>query len=261
MDAVTQILLDRTRTAEKLSGAVVLSLIAHALLIAAVAFVPTGWHKTHEDDTAVMTISLGPGAPGPVQGRNPISAKPVQEAAPDAAKPKYEAPPALAKPEMIEPTKAAKPQPKAVAKPEPQKVLPQLHGSKPTRGPEVKTGTARVETQGAQVPFGGLATGGGGGAGAAYTDVQNFCCPEYLMQMTQTIQRNWNQNQGQTGSVVMKFTIQRNGMITDVEVEQPGSQYLNLASQRAIVITRQLAALPARFTGDHLTVHLVFQYR
>jgi hypothetical protein len=28
-----------------------------------------------------------------------------------------------------------------------------------------------------------------------------------------------------------------------------------------VITTRQLPPLPAQFTGDHLTVHLVFQYR
>ena len=63
---------------------------------------------------------------------------------------------------MVEPIKTAKPQPKAAAKPEPKKDRPQLHGRKPTTGPEVKAGDARVETSGAAIPFGGLATGGGG---------------------------------------------------------------------------------------------------
>jgi TonB family protein len=161
---------------------------------------------------------------------------------------------------MVEPLKGARVPTKPAVK-ETQKTEAQLHGRTPTKGAEVRTGSARVETGGAPIPFGGLATGGGSGGSAAYTDVQNFCCPDYLITMTQLIQRNWQQNQSQSGSVVMKFTIQRNGTITDIEVEQPGAQFLNMASQRAIVITRQLPPLPAQFTGDHLTVHLVFQYR
>ena len=74
----------------------------------------------------------------------------------------------------------------------------------------MKAGTARVETRGAAVPFGGLATGGGG-AGAAYTDFKDFCCPEYLTTMVQLVQRNWQQNQGVDGTVMVKFTITRDG--------------------------------------------------
>jgi TonB family protein len=261
MDTVTQILIDRSREAEKISRIVFVSFIIHVTALAAIAYAPRHWLVTRNDGP-IMTISLGEGAPGPIQGRNPISAKPVQEAVPNAVKPKVEAPPALAKPEMVEPSKAARPQPKAAAKSDTSKTLPQLHGRTPTTGPQVKTGTARVETRGAQVPFGGFGTGGGGGAGAAYTtDVQNFCCPEYLITMSQLVQKNWNPNQAQSGSVVVKFTILRDGRITAVEVEQPGPQFLNLASERAVAATRQLPPLPAQFTGDHLTVHLVFQYR
>ena len=118
MDAVTQILIGRSREADKISRMVGLSLIAHAILIAGVAFMPAGWGTAKEDNTSTMVISLG-GAPGPKQGMTAIADKAVQQAAPDAPKANTQAPPALAKPEMIEPLKNAKPQPKAAAKVEP----------------------------------------------------------------------------------------------------------------------------------------------
>jgi TonB family protein len=124
----------------------------------------------------------------------------------------------------------------------------------------VKAGSAKVETHGAAIPFGGLATGGGG-AGAAYTDFADFCCPEYLTTMVQLIQKNWQQNQGQDGTVKVKFTIQRDGTLAGIEVEQQSAQFLNLAAQRAVLATKQLPSLPAAFTGDRLTVHLIFQFK
>ena len=259
MDAVTEILIDRSHEASRLGRLVLLSFALHVLIVAAIAFVPSSWAR-QDQNAAVMTIQLG-GAPGPMQGRNQISERPVQEAAPPTAKPQPQAPPALAKPEMVEPVKTAKAQPKAPAKTAPEKTEPQLHGRTPTRGAEVKDGSARVETGGSQTKFGGLATGGGGG-GAAYTDIQNFCCPEYLLTMSRLIQTNWRSNQGQDGTNQVRFTINRDGTVRDVVVEQSNvSQLLDLASQRAVITTRQLPPLPAQFTGDHLTVHLVFQYR
>ncbi|HTI37835.1 MAG TPA: TonB family protein [Vicinamibacterales bacterium] len=259
MDAVTEILIDRSHEASRLGRLVLLSLLLHGVILAAIAFLPSSWgHR--DDNAAVMTIQLG-GAEGPFQGRLQESERPVQEVAPPKAKPQPEAPPALAKPEMVEPLKTVKTPPRTAAKPAPEKTQAQLHGRTPTRGAEVKEGTARVQTGGSQTPFGGLATGGGGG-GAAYTDIQNFCCPEYLLTMTRLIQTNWRANQGQDGSNQLRFTIHRDGRITDVSVEQSSvSQFLDLASQRAVVTTGQLPPLPAQFTGDHLTVHLVFQYR
>jgi TonB family protein len=79
--------------------------------------------------------------------------------------------------------------------------------------------------------------------------------------MVQLVQRNWQAKQGQDGTVQVKFTIQRDGMMTGIEVEQQSTQFLNLAAQRAVVTTKQLPPLPAAFTGDHLTVHLVFQFK
>ena len=258
MDAVTEILLERSRVTDNISRMVILSLIAHAGVVTAFTLLPRQWGAPR-DKAPSMMISLG-GAPGPVQGRNPISGKAVQEAVPDTVKAKNDAPPVLAKPEMIEPVKTApRPQTKAV-KPEPPKDVPQLRGRTPTQGAEVKAGAAKVETHGAAIPFGGLATGGGG-AGAAYTDFANFCCPEYLTTMVQLVQRNWQQNQGQDATVQVKFTIQRDGTMTNIEVEQPSTQFLNLAAQRAVITTRQLPPLPAAFTGDRLTVHLVFQFK
>ena len=258
MDAVTQVLLDRSRDAQKISNMVVLSLVLHGVLLTALVVLPHEFARPPEP-TNVMTISLG-GPPGPIQGRTSISAKQVQQVAPDAAKPKADTPPALPKPEMVEALKTAKPLPRSTARPEPKKEPTPLHGSKPTEGPELKQGIARVETHGAAIPFGSLGTGGGGG-GQAFTDVKDFCCPEYLVAITELIRRNWQQKQEQDGSAVVAFTIHRDGSISNVTVEQGANPILNLASQRAIVATQRVTPLPAAFTGDHLTVHLAFQYQ
>jgi TonB family protein len=259
MDAVSEILADRSREAESLSRMVVVSLVAHVALIAVVVFAPTP-SNTPSEQSRSMTIMLG-GPVGPVQGRNPISAKEIQQAVPETVKAKNDAPPALAKPEMVEPVKTAAVPPKADVKPQPPKDTPQLRGRTPTQGREVVKGTAKVETgSDAQTPFGGLATGGGG-AGAAYTDYADFCCPEYLATMQQMVHRNWQQRQGQDGTVQLKFIIQRNGDITNIEVEQQTAALLALSAQRALVSTKQLPPLPAAFTGERLTVHLIFQFR
>jgi len=255
MDAVSEVLVDRSKQADKVAQTVVLSLVVHAALIALVTFVP-GSSSAPQEQSRVMTISLG-GAPGPVQGRNPISSVPKQVAVPETVKPAVSTAPAAAKPEMIEPTKAAPVAPKAAVKPDNK----DARGRTPTQGAEVTTGTAKVETGSrTQTKFGGLATGGGG-AGAAYTDYADFCCPEYLEAMVQVVHRNWQAKQGQNGTNIAKFTISRDGTITNVTIEQGTNQLLNLASQRALIQTRKLAPLPAAFNPPQLTVYLVFQYQ
>ncbi|RPI51366.1 MAG: TonB C-terminal domain-containing protein, partial [Acidobacteria bacterium] len=87
------------------------------------------------------------------------------------------------------------------------------------------------------------------------------CCPEYIADMINRVRRNWNQNQQASGVVMMKFTIQRNGQITGIEVEKPsGYSPLDIESQRALVNTRTLAPLPAAFPESQLPVHLSFEY-
>ena len=80
--------------------------------------------------------------------------------------------------------------------------------------------------------------------------------------MVQAIQKNWNRNQGASGTVQMKFTMLRDGTITNIQVEIPSNiAMLDLESQRALLNTKQLAQLPREFTENTLTVHLIFEYQ
>jgi TonB family protein len=257
MDAVTEVLVDRSRGADRVARMVLVSLAAHVAALAAVAFVPSRWN-TPAETANVMTISLA-GAEGPIQGRNPIAGREIQQVAPESAKPRADIAPARARPEMVEPVKTAKAAPKTPVKPQPKKEEPN-RGRTPTQGAEVKQGAARANTGGAAIPWGGLATGGGGAPGA-YTDFADFCCPEYLQTVKRLVYGNWQQRQGVDGTSLVKFTIRRDGSIAGVEIEQGANQFLNLASQRAIEQTRRLPPLPDAFTPNQLTVHLVFQYK
>jgi TonB family protein len=79
--------------------------------------------------------------------------------------------------------------------------------------------------------------------------------------MVNRIHKNWSPQQQATGIVFVKYTIQRSGQLTDIQVEtSSGNPTLDLASQRALVNTRTLAPLPAAFTEPSLTVHLEFRY-
>ena len=57
----------------------------------------------------------------------------------------------------------------------------------------------------------------------------------------------------------MKFTIQRDGRITDVRVERRAASSRSIRPPSArCSLTRQLPPLPAQFTEHDLTVHLIF---
>jgi outer membrane biosynthesis protein TonB len=258
MDAVSTILDDRSQNADSLGRMVMLSFMAHVAVIAALAIAPK-FSDVQEDRGRVMTISLA-GAEGPDQGRNPMAARKVEVAVPEGKKP-TDTPPMAAKPDMIEPTKKAPAPPKPNARVEPAKPAPQLQGRTPSQGAEVNKGTARIETNStSQTQTPGLATSSGAG-NAVYTDYADFCCPEYLAQVMLLIKRNWQQQQGQVGQNTVKFTIQRDGTIANIAVQEGNNQLLNLASQRALIQTRSVPPLPAAFTPPQLTVYLIFEYK
>jgi TonB family protein len=260
-EAVSDVLIARSQHAEGLGRMVVLSFAAHVVLVAALAIVPSGWLRSEPElQSTPITISLG-GAPGPdAGGRNQISARPVQTVAPPEPKVPFTRAPAEKPPEMVAP-EPAKPAAKTPTKPV-QKPVERSTTRKPIAGEEIRSGTARVDTGGVPA-FGqtGLSTAGGGGFGAKL-DVGDFCCPEYVQTMVQMIRAQWKQNQGAAGQVVVKFTIRRDGMLTNVEVAQSSSNpLLDLESRRAVLYTRQLPPLPAQFDRPTLTVHLLFEYK
>ncbi len=108
----------------------------------------------------------------------------------------------------------------------------------------------------------GLSTGGGPGTGSSLEITGDFCCPDYVALMVETIRRSWNQQAEVAGSVMIKFTIERDGTITQDSVEKTSGQYqLDTAARTAVQITRKLPPLPAQYTNPTLTVHLNFQYQ
>ena len=259
---VTDILRDRMQEPGGFQRMVTVSLAAHGLLIAAVAIAPGGWMGRRAAGARdVMTISLAGGGEGPRNGGfTTIGGRPVQAVTPPDEPPKREAvrPPAAKPPEMTLPTKSAK-----ASKTSPAEVKQspdEARGRTPTKGDKITPGTAIAET-GVRGQGFGLSTGGGPGASATL-DVANFCCPDYVVTMVDRIRRNWAMNQGTSGQVVVRFVIQRDGTITEHEVEKSsGSPVLDLASLRAVVQTKGVPPLPAQFPGQTLPVHLIFEYR
>ena len=151
-----------------------------------------------------------------------------------------------------------KQKPRTPPKPAPPSKDPK--GTAVGRGFETQLGTAKVET-GAKGQGFGLSTGGNSGDGGVRLGVNDFCCPEYIADMVNRIRKNWIQNQNSTGTVTMKYLIQRNGQITDIEVGTSSrNPILDLAAQRALINTRTLAPLPAGFSGERLPVELEFEY-
>jgi outer membrane biosynthesis protein TonB len=236
-----------------------LSFAAHALLVASLFFAPDFWSSVSVEKSTPMFISLG-GAEGPdAGGMNTIADRPVQREAEPDEKPSRPTPPAAKAPEMVAPDPVAKPAPKTPAKPI-EKPKETASSRKPTAGKEIKAGASTAVTGGAQVPFGGLTTGGGG-TGGARVDAPNFCCQAWLAQIVSQIKRNWSDRQPVVGQNTIKFVVLRDGTLTGIEVEESGGQLLDIASERALRVTKQVTQLPREYTGNTLTIHLIFEYK
>jgi TonB family protein len=206
-----------------------------------------------------MTISLGEGTPGPQNGGiTSMGGRAVQaEKIPDAPREAVR-PPAAKTPEMTVPVRGAKP---VRTSPTPVKEAPdEARGRTPTRGEEPTPGPA-VAATGVRGQGFGLSTGGGTGSGSRLDIAGDFCCPDYIVLMVEKIRGIWNQRVDARGETVITFTIQRDGQITNAMTERSsGYQALDLSALRAVILTRQLPALPDGFPNPSLTVHLNFQY-
>ena len=256
-EAATQAILARAGAPSGLNLTIAWSVAAHVGLVLFFLYMPDSWRgRVDEPPRTVMTISLG-GAPGPrAGGMTQIGGRTVQAPVPDQPVRRVDAPPAATPPAMTLPRADARPRPRT--QPRPERAVPNATGQTPTTGAEPQEGPARVDTRARGQGF-GLTTGGGGGTGVQL-DVGNFCCPEYLEQMTALIQRNWTSQHGVAGTTTMKFTITRGGAIEQVAVELPsGFVALDLAAQRALLLTR-LPELPAPFPNPSLTIHMKFEY-
>jgi TonB family protein len=252
VDAVSPILVARAREPQGIRFTIAVSLTVHVIAMAILLLAPPLAPPDMAPKT-VMTISLGGATGVRTGGATPMAGRETEKST-EVNKPKPE-PAATQAPAMVLPkatTKAAPP-PKATVKilqDEKPKALP--------KAAEASHGDARIQTSSHTTGF-GLSSGGAGTGG--YLDVANFCCPEYLSTMIQLIQRNWNGKQDVSGESLVKFTIQRDGRITAVQMERSSGYFaLDQTAERALLGTRQLPPLPTQFTEPALTVHLNFKY-
>lgn len=263
VEPVTAVLLDRLREPPGLRRMLTWSIALHVMVGVLVAVVPVlRPASTTQTIGPVMTIRLGGGSGPSSGGLNPLGGRPIQTTVPlpDPRKPEPLGPPAARTPAMTMPATPAQSAKRSKPPSPPVTVAPdEARGRTPIRGDQEAFGSAIAETSGQG--FGGLSTGGGGTNGFL-EGVTDFCCPEYLGVMQQQIQRNWMSRQEVSGSTVVKFRILRDGRITDLVLERSsGYVALDLAAQRAILVTRQLPPLPSAFPEESLTVHLMFEYR
>lgn len=259
---VTDVLRDRMQPPAGLQWMVLASLALHGVLVTAMILAPGTWLRRPPSAPRVtMTISLSGGGDGPRNGgMTAVGGRPVQVQRPPEEAPKREAitPPAAKAPAMTLPrpnvklTKAAP----ATVKQAPE----EAKGRTPIKGAETSAGNSLAITGARGMGF-GLASGGGPGSGSSL-DVENFCCPDYLVLMMERIRSNWDQTHSTTGDVKVQFAIRRDGSIVNPSIElSSGQPLLDIAAQRAVAVTRTLPPLPDAYPNPTLGMHLVFQYK
>ncbi len=261
MEPVTSVLIERLQDPPGLRWMLWSSVGLHMAAAVMLLIVPQVWSaRPDSEPQKIMTLSLA-GGPGPrAGGQAPLGGRPIQAAAPlpEPRRPEPLRAPAARTPDMTVPVPGSK---TAARKPveSPVKIAPdEASGRTPTTGDQEQFGSAIAETGGQG--FGGLSTGGGGTGG--FLDVTDFCCPEYLAIMQKLILANWNSRQEVAGTTIMRFKIQRDGRLTDVALERSsGFVGLDLAAQRALLVTSRLPPLPSAFADNALTVHLMFDYQ
>ena len=259
---VTDVLRGRMQTPAGLQKMITVSLAVHLAAAAAMIVARGGLLSRHDAPPTLMTISLS-GSAGPENGgMTALGGRPMQAVTPpeDAAKREAVRAPAVKTPEMTVPLPDAKPV-KATPSTSVKQAPDEARGRTPTKGKEVAFGSAVADT-GVRGQGFGLSTGGGAGSGSTLEITGDFCCPDYLATMIMRIRSAWNQNQGARGTSLIRFTIQRDGRITDATIFQPsGTTTLDTASLRAVLATRSLPPLPDAYPNPTLTMRLSFQYQ
>lgn len=237
-----------------------MAIAAHIAAVIAVAVMPSEWlGQHHEAETNVMYISLAGSDGQETSGLREIAARPVQQATPEPVRPQHQAP-AETPPVMAIPDPAA-PRVKTPPKPAPQtpiKTSEPSNSRTPIRGAETREGQARIDT-GATTGADGLSLGSSGTGGE--TNLSNFCCPGYIKSMSAAIRRTWKQNQGVAGANTVRFTIERDGRVTDVQLVDASGIYALDRESQAAMLNAKMPPLPAEFTEPRLIVRLIFEYK
>jgi TonB family protein len=252
------LLLLRANDPRGLSRMITWSVAVHVTAVVLLMLAPwLGWIKSRPPQR-VMVINLG-GAPGARTGPTTIGGRPVDDVAPEPKRPRP-IEPAATKPDVMKvPEKAAPPKkaPPPPPKAQPKAPAPVTHP--PTTGRQITPGNSRAETG-----VTGIGTGlqiGGGGLGGV-SSLTDFCCMAYLNDITSRIREKWDPRQPTRGSVVVQFTIQRNGEVTDISIVQHGEFLLDQASLRPFInLQKRLPPLPPEYTPPSITLRLTFDYQ
>jgi TonB family protein len=104
-----------------------------------------------------------------------------------------------------------------------------------------------------------------GGDKEVKVDIQDFPFSYYLNLLRYRVQENWYPPYQETGeerkiNVVVGFRVERNGRITQINVETSSGKFLfDQAAVRAVSTAGPLPPLPDEYSKEALTVHIEFE--
>jgi protein TonB len=246
MDAVGHILAERGRDPLPWGPAVVLAVLLHAgaagtLLVAALSR-PSRLVAPRAVSVRILPAgSLRGGA-----SARPAAAQPEKRKILKVAE--EEAPPPSEKAKILPSREPKKKAPEKPAPAAPRATAPEVSLPSPT-------GEAGGET-GGQAGLGGSV-----GVGGATLDQADFQYSYYVERMLVQIGMNWFKP-AQSGEIspIIHFSIERDGTITDAEVQKSSSlPFVDRAALRAVIASSPLPPLPSDWKGDRLGVQLIFR--
>ena len=250
-DAVDRVLLEREGMDQGLPLSMAFSLLAHAVLVGipllASLLRPSQPLIKIMDGFAVQLPRGGGGTPSteppaPAQ-QPPVSAPP--ETAPPAPEKKQD---------VLKPPKEP-----------PKKGLPELDAKKSKKAKPEKSPPPQAASGGVPGATGHSNKTPGfefAQAGPGLPDGTDLAGDWYLAAVQQRIWMIWTQQikAGMAQAVIVSFTIQADGSVTDVEVIQSsGASLLDLAAKRAIYSAAPFGPLPKHYGTNRITIQGIFK--
>ena len=236
-DPVADILQQRAAMDTGAAAGVILSLLLHGSLAYAAFYAAT--HAKPQQVAGVLNIKFAP-MPAPVAAPAPVQAKP--------AAPRIEPP----RPEPVKKVEEKKPVEKNTVPFSPFGKSTKKGSEHPVPPPAPKPAAAIPSTQTA-------APAAAGPGVSAALEGADFPYTMYLDNMTRRIGANWLRPSGDA-TVVIHFTIERDGTIRDASVATSGgSGIADRAALRAVLESSPLPPLPFGYNGTYLGVRLTFR--
>lgn len=255
-DGVAEVLAQRRRLDRGASQGLLISLLLHGGLTAALVW--GAMHAAKPERVGLVNIQFAP-MPSAPRAAAPVTAK-SKPAAPKPPEPKIEDP----KPKIVEPKPIA---PEPVKTPEKNTVPLSPFGQSTKKGSETpavaKPAPAPPATTTAAAPGvpGTTTDVPVGGSGITGLEGGDFPYTLYIQGMHRRIGTNWFRPQVAGGiATVIYFRILRDGTITEAKVQTPsGNGTFDRAALGAVRSSSPLNPLPFGYNGNYLGVHLTFR--